>query len=426
MSSKDWSVPAPPPKQPAISGLDFEALQQCIHCGFCVESCPTYRQTRLETASPRGRLALMRAVAEGHLPVDEGFAKALDLCLGCRACETACPSGVRYGHLIEEARLLTAAVAPPSPLVRFGLIHLLPYPRRMRLLGRLAALAQRVGILRWLPAAMAELAGALPPVGPAGAQTGDGSGQPAALFFHGCVQEGMLPQQNQAALRVLERAGSPAGVPAGQTCCGALHLHQGDREAARALARQNIAAFEAAGDLPIVNHAGGCGAQLKQYGDLLADDPAWAERASRFAARVYDLSEWLVQTALPQRLGERSRTGGERVRVTYQDSCHLAHGQRVRVQPRTLLRALPGVEYVELEGADQCCGSAGIYNLLQPEMAGAVLAEKMEHVAATEAAVVVSANPGCHLQLCQGVRRAGLEGRVRVLSLAEFLDERLG
>lgn len=438
MTSKDWSVPAPPPKQPAISGLDYGALQQCIHCGFCLESCPTYRQTRLETASPRGRLSLMRAVAEGALPVDQGFAEVLDLCLGCRACESACPSGVRYGHLLEEARVLTAPVARPPWLVRFGLKHLLPHPRRMRLMGRLAGWAKGTGLLawlgrrRWLPAAAADLASALPPVEAVGPIPQ--ADRPAALYFHGCVQEAVLPGQNRAAVGLLERLGTPCAAPAGQTCCGALHLHQGDREAARGLARQNIAAFEAAceaaGDLAIINHAGGCGTHLKQYGELLADDPDWAERARRFAARVRDLAEWLVESGADRRLaglaGDPSgHPAGAPVRVTYQDSCHLAHGQRVRSQPRALLRALPGVALVEMAGADQCCGSAGIYNLLQPAMAGAVLSEKMGHLAATEAMVVVTANPGCHLQLCQGVRQAGLADHVRVLSLAEFLAERL-
>ncbi|MFZ5814545.1 MAG: (Fe-S)-binding protein [Bacillota bacterium] len=428
-TSKPWSVPEPPPLQPAISGLDYEALQQCIHCGFCLEACPTYRESRLETASPRGRLSLMRAVAEGRLPVDAGFAEALELCLGCRSCETACPSGVRYGHLLEEARVLTAPVRPPAPLVRFGLKQLMPHPSRMRLMGRLLRWAQRSGLLGWLarrgwmPRAAGELAAALPPVGAHSPYPAPE--QPGALYFHGCVQEGMLPQQNRAAVRMMERLGTPCAVPPGQTCCGALHMHQGDREGARELARRNIAAFEAHPELPVINHAGGCGTHLKQYGELLADDPAWAERARRFAARVKDLSEWLVAAGAVERLPALARTGGG-VRVTYQDSCHLAHGQRVRVQPRALLRALPGVAYQEMAGADQCCGSAGIYNLVQPAMAGAVLSRKMEAVGEAQPAVVVTANPGCHLQLCQGVRQAGLEGQVRVLSLAEFLEEQVG
>ncbi len=413
-----------------MAGIDYEGLQKCIHCGFCIQACPTYRQTGVELASPRGRLALMRAVAEGKLPVDEGFADPLHLCLGCRACESACPSGVPYGRLLEEARALAAPVRRPPWHVHFAMRHLLPYPRRLRALGALLRAAQRLGLLRLLPGAAGALARALPtrsnreaattkapgPTGPPGSDPGAAH---SALFFHGCVQEAFLTQQNRAALRVLEACGSPCAIPEGQTCCGALHAHYGDLQTARELARRNIAAFEHHPG-PIINHAGGCGAHLKEYGRLLADDPAWAERARAFAARVRDLSEWLAEIGrLEEALGPVEAT------VTYQDSCHLAHGQKVRAEPRRLIRAIPGVEYREMFQADQCCGSAGIYNLLHPQMAGRVLDEKMAHARATGAAVIVTANPGCYLQMRQGVQRHGLAGRVEVLSLAELLDRSL-
>lgn len=435
--TKPWSVPEPPPLQPAISGLDYEGLQKCIHCGFCSQACPTYRQTGVETNSPRGRLTLMRAVAEGRLPVDEGFAEPLDLCLGCRACESACPSGVPYGHLLEEARTLTAPVRAQSRLLQFGLRHLMPYQGRLRALGWLAALAQRLGLFRVLPAALRALAEALPPIRPPRSYAAVGAvaeaavvgapGQAAAgaspaqtvLFFRGCVQDAFLFRQNEAAIRVLNAAGGRCIVPEGQGCCGALHAHAGDVEGARELARRNIAAFERFPG-PIINHAGGCGAQLKQYGELLADDPAWAERARAFAARVKDISEWLAEVGLPE--GALSSLP---VAVTYQDSCHLAHGQKVRRQPRDLIRAIPDISYREMKQADQCCGSAGIYNIEQPEMAGRVLGEKMANVKGTKAQVVVTANPGCYMQLCQGVRREGLTGQVEVLSLAELLERAL-
>jgi glycolate oxidase iron-sulfur subunit len=413
-----WAVPESPPAQPVISELDYEGLLKCIHCGFCSQACPTYRQTGLETASPRGRLTLMRAVAEGTLPVDEGFADPMTLCLGCRACESACPSMVPYGHLLEQSRELAAKVVPPPWAVRFGMNHLLPYPGRMRLLGQLARVAQRLGLFRLLPAGLRELAEALPPIkAPAKyARASEGT----VLFFHGCVQEAVLHRQNEAAMRVLAGAGTPAAVPEGQTCCGALHAHSGDLEGARSLARRNITAFERYSG-PIINHAGGCGAQLKEYGHLLKDDPAWAERAAAFAARVKDLSEWLAEVGVP--VGLQPLDG---LTVTYQDSCHLAHGQKVRRQPRDAIRAIPGIAYKELPQADQCCGSAGIYNILRPEMAGKVLREKMGNVAATAAAVIVTANPGCYMQLCQGVRRHGLAGQAEVLSLAELLQRSLG
>jgi len=462
--TKPWSVPEPPPAKPAISGLDYEGLQKCIHCGFCTQACPTYRQTGLEFYSPRGRLTLMRALAEGRLPLDGGLAEPLDLCLGCRACESACPSGVPYGHLLEEARVLTAAVKPPHPLVRFALRRVMPYPGRLRLLGRLAALAQRLGLFRLVPGSLGELARALPTIKPPGSyaeagaegcagcsavaenrasgpvsaegsvdgpasaafRTGGSSccvgptfaGQPV-LFFRGCVQDAFLFSQNEAAVRVITALGGCCIVPEEQVCCGALHAHSGDLEGARALARRNIAAFERYPG-PIVNHAGGCGAQLKSYGELLKDDPDWADRARAFSARVMDLSQWVTQTGL-----SKEALSPVRATVTYQDSCHLAHGQKIRKQPRDIIRAIPGVTYREMAQADQCCGSAGIYNLVQPDMARRVLTEKMAHVAETGAQVVVTANPGCYLQMRQGVRLSGLDAKVEVLSLAELVDRSL-
>jgi len=345
------------------------------------------------------------------------MAEPLDFCLGCRACESACPSGVPYGRLLEEARTLTAAVKPAHPLVRFALRHLMPYPGRLRLLGRLAALAQRMGLFRLVPGALGELAKALPSIKPPGsyAATGSAAGQPV-LFFRGCVQDAFLYSQNEAAVRVITALGGQCIVPEGQVCCGALHAHSGDLEGARSLARRNIAAFERLPG-PIINHAGGCGAQLKAYGELLKDDPEWADRARAFAARVMDLSEWLAQAGLP-----KERLFPVQATVTYQDSCHLAHGQKVRKQPCDIIRAIPGVTYREMAQADQCCGSAGIYNLVQPDMARRVLSEKMAHVAETGAQIVVTANPGCYLEMRQGVRQSGLAGKVEVLSLAELVD----
>lgn len=413
-----WAVPQPPPLLPAVAGLSYEDLQKCIHCGYCIQACPTYRQTGVELHSPRGRIALLRAVAEGKLPIDEGLAEPLDACLGCRACETACPSGVPYGHLLEEARALTASVSPAPWWVRLGLKHLMPYPARLRIVARLLRLAQRTGLLKLLPAAMRSLAEALPPVAVprpyAAAQAG------TVAFFHGCVQEAFLHGQNEAALQVIAAAGHAAAIPAGQTCCGALHAHTGDLEGARAMARRNIAAFEATGNGPIINHAGGCGAHLKEYGHLLKDDPAWAARAAAFTARVRDLSEWLAEVGLPDgALQPLDAT------VTYQDSCHLAHGQKVRQAPRAVLRSIPGIAYREMAAADQCCGSAGIYNIIRSDMADRVLAEKMGNVAKTGANLLVTANPGCYMQLCQGVRREGLQDQIEVLSLAELLARSL-
>lgn len=414
MSKQTWSVPAPPPEKPAISGLDYEGLNRCIHCGFCLQACPTYRQTGVELHSPRGRLMLLRAAAEGHLPVDSGLAEPLDACLGCRACETACPSGVPYGRLLVQARALTAPVAPPPWPVRFALRHLLPYPARLRAAAALARLAQRVGLFRLLPAALRRAAEALPPLAAPRPYPVPAAGAPGALFFAGCIQEALLQPQNRAAVAVIGAAAGSCAVPPGQTCCGALHAHAGDLEAARALARRNIAAFEAHPG-PVINHAGGCGAHLKVYGHLLRDDPAWAERARAFAARVRDLSEWLAETGLA-----KERLGALPMTVTYQDSCHLAHGQGVRRAPRELLRAIPGIDLREMSGADQCCGSAGLYSLTHPDMSGKLLAEKLASVAETGARVLVTSNPGCYLHLRQG---AGPD--LVVVTLAELLEDAL-
>jgi glycolate oxidase iron-sulfur subunit len=411
---RSWSIPEPPPEQPAISGLDWEALQKCIHCGFCSQACPTYRQTGVETASPRGRLTLMRAVAEGKLPLDEGFADPMTLCLGCRACESACPSGVPYGHLLAEARDLVAKVVPPPWHVRFAMKHILPHAGRLKALSFVARLAQRLGLFRLLPPTLKDLAEALPPITPP--QPYPSQANASVLFFKGCIQEAFLYPQNRAAVRVLAAAGTPCSPPPGQTCCGALHAHAGDLNGSRELARRNIAAFEQQPG-PIINHAGGCGTHLKEYGHLLKDDPTWADRAAAFSARVQDLSEWLAEVGLPA-----GALHPLDLAVTYQDSCHLAHGQKVRREPRAVIKAIPGIDYREMPEADQCCGSAGIYNIMRPDMAGRVLNEKMGNVAATAAAVIVTANPGCYLQLCQGVRRHGLAGQVAVLSLAELLD----
>jgi len=417
----------------------YEAANACVQCGYCLPACPTYASMGKESASPRGRIHLVKMAAEGKIDVLRDLRPPIDLCLGCRACESACPSGVRYGRLLEEVRVLTAPLKPPGRLIRVGLRHLIPYPGPLRAVGWLAALAQRLGLLRLLPGAFGDLARALPRIHPArpyraarayrtARVLSGGTGEEKAgqapngqtvLFFRGCIQDAFLFHQNEAAIRVVTAAGARCIVPAGQVCCGALHAHSGDLETARRLARKNIAAFERYPG-PIVTHAGGCGAHLKECAHLLRDDPEWAERARAFSARVMDFSQWLAEVGLPaDALSPLPLT------VTYQDSCHLVHGQKVRRQPRDLIRTIPGIRYREMNGADRCCGSAGIYNLVHPEMADRVLREKMARVAETGAQVVVTANPGCYLQLRLGVQQAGLEGQVEVLSLAELLDRSL-
>lgn len=402
-------------------------LDACVHCGFCLPVCPTYKELGAEADSPRGRLWLLRAAVRGETDgAAADFGRHLDLCLDCRACESACPSGVAYGSVIESAR---AARFKSTPLWSLMMRWLWLRPAALNRLARLVGLAQRLGLpdglrdLAGLPVGLVQLAEALPPLRrpdkrladlpaatplAAAAAAGRSAGKVAVLV--GCVQEALFPGDNAAMGRVLASAGQTVEVPRGQVCCGALHHHAGDLQTARALARRNVAAF-AGGEGAIVVNASGCGALMKRYHQLLPDDPS----AAVFAARVRDFGELVDGLRLPQ-----PRPLGP-ARVTYHDPCHLAHGQGVRRQPRDLLARLPGIELVELEEADSCCGSAGVYNLMQWEMATAVLDRKIRFVGATRADWVVTSNAGCALQLRLGARRAGL--RVRVRSLSEVLAE---
>jgi glycolate oxidase iron-sulfur subunit len=376
----------------------------------------------------------MKALADGRLALDDAVARHLSLCLDCRACETACPAGVQYGDLVEAARAEVERRRPGSPLRQLArhvaFAWLLPSPPALRLLAGLLRLYQqsglqwlvrRSGLLRLLPATLAASEALLPPLPPA-AERGPlpevvpARGERVARvgFVHGCVQDVVFRAHNLATLRLLTRNGAEVAIPRAQRCCGALHAHAGAPERARALARENIAAFEAAGVETVVVNAAGCGAHLRNYGHLLRDDPAWRERAAAFAAKVADATEVLARRPLAGPLGPLP------MRVTYHDPCHLAHGQKVRVPPRALLRAVPGLELVELRESEMCCGSAGSYNLTEPEMARRLLERKVRHVQATGVEAVITANPGCILQIAVGLRDAG--SPMRVLHLVEVLD----
>jgi glycolate oxidase iron-sulfur subunit len=429
-----------------LNQSDFRRkLDQCIHCGLCLPACPTYSINQLEMDSPRGRIALMRAAADGRIGLDGAFQEHIDLCLGCRACETACPSGVQYGLLLETAKAALAGTTPgaapkgdatsrSSPLAsrisqtiqRFGLRELMPHRDRLRLLARGLWLYQRLGlkkiaarVLPKLPPALTTMEGMAPPVDlgyldesrPAPA-IGPQRGKVA--FFTGCVQDAFLAGVNRATVRVLQRNGYEVHFPQGQTCCNAAALHSGDTAQAHDLARQNIDAFLRDEYLAIINNAGGCGAALKGYDHLLADDPVYAERARAFVAKVKDISEFLADHL------HNPPTGYVQARITYVDSCHLRHGQKISKQPRALLRSIPGIELVELAQPDMCCGSAGIYNLVQPAMANQVLDAKLADVRATDAAIIVAANTGCYMQMVYGVQRGGLNATV--LHVVELLE----
>lgn len=408
-------------------------LDQCIHCGLCLPACPTYAVNQLESDSPRGRIALMRAAAEGRIGLEGAFEKHIELCLGCRACETACPSGVQYGLLLETARASLAQAKQRSDrksavdlLLQMGLRGLLPHRRRLRLVARGVWLYQRLGLIRLarrilarLPSALTTMEGMTPPIDlnfldlsqPAPAL---GPRRGKVAFFVGCVQDAFLAGVNRATVRVLQRNGYEVHLPQAQTCCNAAALHSGDTELARALALRNIDAF-AHGDFEVIlTNAGGCGAALKGYAHLLADDPAYASHARTFVANVKDIHEFLADRL------HHPPTGSVQARVVYVDSCHLRHGQKVIGPPRAILRAIPGVELVELQQPDMCCGSAGIYNLLQPEMANHVLDAKLADVRAANANIIATANTGCYLQMVYGVRRAGLNATV--LHVVELLE----
>ena len=406
-------------------------LDRCIHCGLCLNACPTYRELGLEADSPRGRIYQMAGVASGAAPMGAAYLEHLGLCLACRACETACPSGVPYGRLIEAARVqIETTVRRPwyaRALRQLVFGRLFDSPALLRAAGTLLWLYQATGVRR-----LVELSGlfrGIVPLAPTAERPfffraightypPEGPRRYRVALLAGCIANVCFARLNEATVRVLQRNGCEVDIPAGQTCCGALHLHIGMREKARRLARRNIDAFLAGGYDAVITNAAGCGAALKEYGELLADDPLYAAPAQSFSKLVKDASEFLAA------IGIEAPPGRLPLTVTYQDSCHLAHAQRIRAAPRKLLAAIPGLTFREMPQADLCCGSAGVYNVAHQEMAGAILRKKMEAVASTGADVIATANPGCILQLRAGARLYG-QGQ-RVAHVIELLDEAYG
>ena len=428
---------------------DRRDLETCIHCGLCLTACPTYRTLRIEPDSPRGRLYLMRGLAEGRIEPDADVVRHLDQCLDCRACETVCPAGVPYGRLLEQTRAQLARRVPEAR--KLGLIgewvlrQVMPDRARMHLVGDLlrlsqappiASLMRRPGVRAMLPRAASQGYSMTPPVPsragraldrvasrlPAGARM---ERRPDAMVFHpaaaprihvgfftSCVMEVLFSAINQDLVRLLVLAGCRVTVPHAQSCCGALHAHAGLRHEARALAKRNVAAFDAPYDA-IVTDSAGCGAALRETPHLLEQD-ALADAAIRFAAHVRDVSEILDQIGLPEGATplHSAHDPSRPLRIGYHDPCHLAHAQGVRQSPRRLLRSLPGIELVDLPDSDWCCGSAGIYNLTHPEMADAQLGHKVDSIASVAPELVVASNPGCALHMDRGVRERGIEARV--------------
>lgn len=404
-----------------------------MHCGLCLNACPTYRELGLEMDSPRGRIYQMVQVANGA-PITKSYDEHIGLCLACRGCETACPSGVQYGRLVEAARAqIEATVKRPWPvrmLRKFIFGHVLPSRRWLTAGGallylyeasRLKALVRALGVLKLL-GRLGDLEALAPSAEPPFFFSEIGKVFPAegraryrVAFAAGCIANISFARLNEATVRVLQRNGCDVVLPAGQSCCGALHVHAGERELARQLARRNIDAMLDGGFDAIVTNAAGCGSTLKEYHDLLEDDPAYAEKATRFSHLMKDITEFLASINLNTDMGVLPLS------VTYQDSCHLAHGQKVRSAPRKLLSQVPGLEFREMALSDLCCGSAGIYNVVHNEMAMQLLEKKMTNVNTTEAQVIATANPGCLLQLQAGVRLHGKSQRV--VHVIELLDE---
>jgi glycolate oxidase iron-sulfur subunit len=384
-------------------------LDACVHCGFCLPACPTYLALEDENDSPRGRLVLMRALLDGKIAADDADAgKHLDQCLGCRGCETACPSGVPYGHLLEGTRAKMAEARPLPMLARLvlgvfasrGMLRAVLFAARVvRGLG-LAHLAVRLLPSRLaFPAAM--LASTARPSAKHWTPQGDGSRGRTALLT-GCVMEGLMPSLNRATERVLAENGCVMVSAPAQQCCGAVHAHAGDQATAKQLARANIAAFEESGAELIAMNSAGCGAMCRDYGHLLADDAQWKARAVAFSAKVRDASELLAQAG-----PKPSPRAASAVKVAWDAPCHLEHGQRIVDPPLQVLRAAGNVELVPLTDSNQCCGSAGIYNLIQPDVAARVLAPKLDRIHESGAAVVATANPGCLMQIGAGLLAAG-------------------
>jgi glycolate oxidase iron-sulfur subunit len=402
---------------------DFEGIRACVHCGICLPQCPTYRVLGEEMDSPRGRVYLIRAAAEGRLALTPTFIRHLDLCLGCRACESACPSGVPFGRLLEATRGQIERLAPRPLGQRLRsalLLSVLPHPRRLGVLVGAARLYQRSGLQRLVRGTrllaplrrLKALEGLLPETLPADSQRlpetvpAHGPRKGTVGLLVGCVQRLLFPRVNRETARLLGRAGYEVRVPRGQGCCGALHLHAGRIDQARRLASRLVSRFGREVDL-VVTNAAGCGSAMREYAHWLHGD----REAEAFSLKVRDVSELLAEADLPCRRLETT--------ATYHDPCHLAHGQRIRSQPRRLLARIPGLRLVELQESDLCCGSAGVYNLLEPEMADRLLALKVERIRATGARVVATGNPGCLLQISRGCRAERLP--VEVLHPVELL-----
>jgi glycolate oxidase iron-sulfur subunit len=435
-------TPSAPPPSPDGTVVDLQWLEQrieyrryqdCIHCGLCTASCPTYVETLDENDSPRGRIYLMRAVADGRLGFSPDVRNHLNRCLDCRACESACPSGVHYGQLIEPFKVAVTRATPKPEragwLERLIVQHLFPYPGRVRLallparlsqkLG-LLDLAEKTGLVRILPGTLQRMLAMLPRLTGSSGRLGEvlppvGPKRATVVLFLGCVADAMFPETNAATARVLQQNGCEVLVPRGQVCCGAIHYHAGQEDPAVALARTNMHAIDLDRVDAVISNAAGCGAMLKEYGHLVPKDDPDHALALKFASKVKDISEFLVALGpvAPRYRVER--------KVAYHDPCHLCHAQQIRSQPRKLLELIPGLEVVPLEESELCCGAAGTYNLSQPEMSSRLGVRKLVNIEATGAEVVATGNVGCILQIGRKIKERGKP--IEVVHPIDLLDQ---
>jgi glycolate oxidase iron-sulfur subunit len=419
--------------------MDYDELMNCTRCGFCLPACPTYIETgNDEVHSPRGRIAMMKGLVDGVIEPSEEVKKSIDMCLGCRACETVCPSGVKFGRLLEQARDAIYQENQQSlteKALRGAFFnHVFPKQERMVGLTSLVGFYQRsgvqkltrkVGFMKLFPDSMSAMEKVLPEV-PTRRQMKNRPRHLQAFraqkkkvaFFSGCLMDTMFMKTNDATMKLLQYAGCEIVIPKTQGCCGALHGHSGEVARAREMAKRNITAFENAGVDYIITNAGGCGAFLVDYDHLLKDDPEWRDRAEHFAGKIKDITSILIELdfhKVPLHMPEQI--------VTYQDSCHLKNGQKTFMEPRQLLESIDGVDYVEMKDAGRCCGSAGIYNLVQSDMSMQILDYKMEQAEKTLAKTIVTANPGCLLQMKLGIEREGLSGQMEAVHIVDFLLE---
>ncbi|GGA18885.1 (Fe-S)-binding protein [Psychrobacillus lasiicapitis] len=426
-------------QQAFVTHVDDDRLMDCMRCGFCLPACPTYIHSNFdETQSPRGRIALMRAVRDGQIMWDGSVEESFDLCLGCRACEPACPAGVQYGTLIEETReaiLSAKSQTMKEKVIRKGAFdHLFADQKKMHTAVNLVTFYQKsglqkvvrkIGFLDLFPPFMKEMESVIPdPPKRKRPQGQQGEVKVKVAFFAGCLMDTMFNETNRNTIAILEKLGCEVVIPKNQQCCGALHGHSGELEKSKRNAKRNMEAFQLDDIDYIVNNAGGCGAFLEEYDKLFADDPRLYEKAKQFTAKQIDISSLFVKLGIVDFLEKLPKKSTSKL-VTYQDSCHLRNVTGVKDEPRQILKAVQDCTFIELPNADLCCGSAGIYNLLQPKMSSVILKSKMQKVQEVSAGTVITTNPGCLLQMKVGIEREGLTSTTQAMHLVDFIYERI-